>query len=182
MKCLIDMDGVVANFVKGCCALYGKEQEDWPKGAYNFPFEMFGEASEGAVWERIANLGSDFWRDLDLLPDAEEIVAYCEEFFGATNCAFLTSPPKSSPLAATGKIQWVKKHFPDYNRRILVGACKEFCAHQNSVLIDDYSVNIVKFIDHGGKGVMLPRSWNEEHHLNTIETLLTRLRKVTNGK
>jgi 5'(3')-deoxyribonucleotidase len=176
MKCLIDMDGVVANFVEGCCALYGKRQEDWPQGQYDFPYQMLGEASEDAVWKRIANLGSDFWRDLSPMTDAYEIVAYCEEFFGRESCAFLTSPPKSSPWAATGKIQWIKRYFPEYNRRTLVGACKEFCAHSNAILIDDYAVQVDKFKKHGGYGVLLPRPWNEEHGLDTMSTLLTRLR------
>lgn len=175
MKCLIDVDGVVANFVEGCCRLYGKKPEQWPVGEYAFPHAMLGEPSEDAVWSRIANLKSDFWYNLPILPDAYQIVHACEELFGIENCAFLTSPPKSSPWAATGKIQWIQNYFPKYARRILIGSCKEFCAHKDSILVDDYSVNITKFKKHGGHGVLVPRRWNEEHALETIPTLLLRL-------
>lgn len=181
MKCFIDVDGVVANFVEGCCQLYGMSADSWPKGEYSFPYAMLGEPSEDAVWDMISNQGASFWRGLPLMPDANEIVKHCELVFGSDNCAFLTSPPKSSPWAATGKLQWVKRHFPKYNRRVLIGACKEFCAHKDAVLVDDYAVNVDKFNAHGGHGILLPRWWNAEHELDTVQTLVERITNVIEG-
>ncbi len=181
MKCLIDMDGVVANFVAGCCSLYGKQANQWPTGEYGFPCAMLGEMSEDAVWARIASLKDDFWYNLAPLPDAFDIVHHCEDTFGRDNCAFLSSPPKNSSWATTGKVEWIKKYFPDYSRRTLVGACKEFCAHKDAVLVDDYNVQVLKFRAHGGHGILLPRPWNAEHGLDTIKTLKIRLHCANSG-
>lgn len=181
MKCLIDMDGVTANFVKGICDLYGVDENDYPKGSYSFQLGFLGAKSENAVWELINEKSPAFWYNLELLPDAKQIVATCEEYFGEENCAFLTSPNKNGYGTVAGKLYWTETHFPKYTRKLIMASCKEFCAHKDSVLVDDYYVNTEKFIKHGGNAILVPRRWNNEHDLDTLKYLGIRIRNTING-
>lgn len=179
MKCFIDMDGVVAHFVRGCCIIHQVKEDIWPQNQYGFPVEALGCHSEEEVWINIGVYKEHFWHGLSLMDDAKAIVRSCEIYFGADNCCFLTSPPATIPSAAVGKARWVNDHFPEYNRRLLIGNCKEFCAHKDAVLVDDYQSNLDKFKKVGGHTILVPRHWNAEHNLNTLPTVQMRLKLVT---
>lgn len=158
MKCFVDLDGVLANFVGGAAAWHGLPN----------PYEINPHAEAYDCWDLMgltedefwAPLGEEFWVNLEPLPDAGEILYHAENRFGRENVCFLTSPCKAHSRCASGKVQWIQKHYPEYARRFLIGPPKYFCAHENAVLIDDYDVNCQKFADHGGHAVLVPRPWN----------------------
>jgi hypothetical protein len=75
----------------------------------------------------------------------------------------------------TGKVEWVKKNLKEFynEKRFLLGFSKKWNAHPNSLLIDDFYMNITEWVDEGGYGFLFPRPWNQlaEHEPKALELL-----------
>lgn len=158
MRVFCDIDGVLASFIPAALARHGRTLEPYPAGLWAL-WEALG-MTEADFWGPIK--GEEFWADLPVTEDAPEILAELERRFGPTNICLLTSRPLD-PASYTGKARWVARHFPAYSRRLLVGACKEFCAHRDALLIDDSDTNVDRFKAAGGWAILLPRPWNRGH-------------------
>lgn len=139
-----DLDGVLANFHKGGCQLLGIPED-----------ESFIKRPD--FWNKV---DEDFWINLELMPDAQQLVDLALGYTSPENIGILTSPARN-PRNLSGKAFWVQKHFPDLYENLLVGRQKHFCAKPGNILIDDWEINIDLFDLHGGKGILVPRPWNE---------------------
>lgn len=64
-----------------------------------------------------------------------------------------------------GKLRWIEEWMPDYSRRYLFGAAKQFCAGPGSVLLDDHSKNTERFVEHGGTAILVPGPWNSNYYI-----------------
>lgn len=146
LKCLLDLDGVLADFIGGLCKLRGTPRVD-PSG---------WNCIDAHEWEK---MDEEFWATLDRTPEFEAILTTVEETFGPENVCLLTSPVRTAGCLE-GKMRWIRKHLPAYSRRFLIGPAKEFCANPRSVLIDDSETNVKAFTDAGGYAVLVPREWN----------------------
>lgn len=158
LKCLLDLDGVLADFVSAVCRAHFRKNPFLRKenhGKY-FMHELWN-ISENDFWKPLCGL--DFWANVPMMPDAHEILKVVEDFFGIDNICILTSP-SADPLSASGKLAWIQKHLPDYRRRFLIGPRKEFCAGPRRVLLDDWEKNTDAFNKAGGIGFIVPRRWN----------------------
>lgn len=168
LRCVLDLDGVVAAFVQGVCRQF--EVADpyllpEHRGNYN-AIEMVLD------WK---HLEEDFWAGLPKMSDADEIVRLVEERFGPENVAFLSSPSHNRGCMP-GKIRWIREHYPQLQRRFLFGPPKHFVAHPNAVLVDDYDKNVESFRAHGGRAILLPRIWNSLHAIeNPVAYLVEQL-------
>lgn len=180
MKCLLDLDGCLVDFVGGAARLFGKSDPYAPyepkreRGAYE-TWELLG-IDKAEFWRP---MGEEFWAGLDWLPDGRSILSAVETTFGKESICLLTSPCLT-PGCEAGKVRWIREHLPDYSRRYLIGPAKEFCAHGRAVLVDDYDVNVDRFREHGGRAVLIPRPWNSRHdfrfgEMNRMNALLTEL-------
>ena len=99
------------------------------------------------------------------------LLGWCESLVGQENVCLLTSPT-IDPDCLAGKLEWIHEFTPKWlHRQYLVGPCKQFCAHPEALLIDDSDKNVNKFRDWGGQAVLVPRPWNTNHTLNTMENL-----------
>lgn len=172
MKCFLDLDGVLVNFVGGACRKHRRPNP------YSRP-ESLGE------WDCVKLIGmaeDDFWRPLDFhfwrlldwMPDGREILDLVEDTFGPSNVCLLTSPADNFG-AVEGKRAWIKKHLPGYYRRTIFSSAKEFMAGPDRVLIDDYVVNVDRFTEAGGLAMLVPRPWNRRHNEPTLETIQSEL-------
>ena len=158
---LLDMDGVLANFVDHFCTWFGVPYPyDDPinKGKWDV-VELTG-LSNDVVWDEIND--EDFWREIPTMPEAEDIVKAILDRFHPDNVCLLSSPGRMM-WAMPGKILWIRKHFPQFQSHFLFGSQKQFCAHPDSVLIDDYEANVSKFELHGGQAFLVPRPWNHRY-------------------
>lgn len=169
MKCFLDIDGVLADFVGQLC---NKLNVDNP----------YTEVENRGTWDIQKFLGDDiwditnncnFWTTIPKLPDAEMIVEIIDSFFGDNVC--LLSSPTNCPECAQGKVKWIQNHFPQYKDRYLLGRAKHFCASPNAMLIDDCPENIEKFVAAGGCGLLLPRPYNHRHGEITLRVLVEEL-------
>lgn len=106
------------------------------------------------------NLPSEFWEDMEWTYNGVEILNTLENLYGKDNIFILSSPGRFK-YAPTGKMQWIRKNIPDYEKRTLLGKCKYACASHNSILVDDTWYILKEFINEGGYGIQIPRPWNE---------------------
>lgn len=145
-KCLLDMDGVLADFIGGLFKLRGVPRVD-PTA-----FECVSRGE----WEK---MDFDFWANLEPTPEFAPILGTVEEIFGRENVCLLTSPCMTRGCH-DGKYAWIRKHLPEYKRRYLIGPAKHFCAGPNTYLVDDSDDNCDAFVKAGGQAFLVPRAWN----------------------
>jgi len=177
MKCFVDMDGVLVDFMQGVHDYYGLQYSydnypyrnaewDWMKP------EVTGLSVED-FWE---TLDEGFWANLPWMPDDKEMLAAIEAVIPKKDICLLTSPT-IHPSSASGKLRWIQREMPEYSRRFLIGPPKQFCAGQECVLIDDADHNICAFARNYGDTILVPRRWNQYWgcHENAIEVVKEKL-------
>jgi len=161
MKCLVDMDGVLVDFVNPVCKIHNVPDpfED-PKNWGKFNVEEMLKMSVDDFWRPLTY---DWWMSLPLFPEAETILAMCCSVFGDDNVGLLSSP-SHSPDCIKAKMDYIQKKLPAFKKRFLLGPAKEFCAGSNNLLVDDSDRNIEKFVGAGGIGFTYPRPWNKMYY------------------
>jgi hypothetical protein len=162
MKCLLDIDGVLGDFMGAAHEYYDMpfdHGDDYPyeMGDYNAIPPKSAKFTAEEWWD---GLEEEFWVNMPWTTDGREIVSRCEAVFGPKNVCLLTNPPS---CGLSGRMKWIKRELPQYKDRFLIGPAKEFCAGPGTVLIDDYDVNIDTFRAAGGFAVQPPKKWNRRH-------------------
>lgn len=148
----LDLDGVITDFVAGAYAAHGRERPP----ALDWNFYHAWPMTDSDFW---APLGYDFWVGLPWTPEGKEFLRGAEDLIAYDRIALLTSPC-DTPGGVEGKVEWVRRHMPDYRRRLFVGPPKHLVAGPGKVLVDDHDPNVTKFREWGGRAVLAPRSWN----------------------
>lgn len=168
----LDLDGVMADFEKGVETMFNMTIP--PKGTTD-PKEI---RDRDIIFDLISNTGSDFWANLEMMPDAkilhDFILKNCKDFF------VLTAHPKTNTEAAIeGKMVWCQKFLnitPNDKNFICCKAVQKqnYINHLNepAILVDDMIKNINQWNDNGGTSV---------HHKNAISTII-KLQEIQNGK
>lgn len=155
---LLDMDGVLVDWVGGVCRLYGLDQEELESNwGEDWGICSAVGVSEEELWEGIDAEGPAFWYDLEALPWAEALFAECS----SRAPTYILSSPSRSPHSAAGKVEWMHRHLGYPFRDFLLGPCKELCARLGSILIDDRPRNVERFRANGGDAILFPRPWND---------------------
>jgi hypothetical protein len=152
-RILLDLDGVIADFVAAAVELH--KPSNPVVSSWNF-FEEWGLTARD-FW---GPMGYNFWVNVPKTTDAVQIVQMCEEAVGSRNVCLLTAPCYTKGCR-DGKRDWIRKHFPQYHRRHLIGAPKEFCASPNSLLVDDSDTNCETFANWGGHFCLYPNQANK---------------------
>lgn len=162
-RIFLDMDGVLADYYGGISRAFGREP--WPYSCRLGDWNFFkGEPFHLTDSDVAPRMDRAFYANLDWLADGSELVAGCASIVGERNVFLLTSP-WDTPGCHEGKVDWVKRHMPDYRKRLLIGSAKEACSFPGAVLVDDSEVNCAKFeaVKNPGRAVLLPRPWNARH-------------------
>jgi len=162
MKCLLDLDGIIADFHQQWHTMMGIPYPNpWPAGVWSIA------QVHGISWkDSCRGLNVNFWNSIPWMPDGREILTLLEEKFGKENICILTSNHvDDAATAAYGKVQWIERELPDYSHRYFLGAAKDFLAHPGVCLIDDKNENIANFCGAGGEGFLVPRPWNMKHFI-----------------
>ncbi len=151
---LLDLDGVLSNFVGGVEKEFDVDLSDLDSWAMHKHMGM----TSTAFWKKIQQ-NPRFWADLEPYPWARDLVNYALEKTGG-NVTIVTSPDMSVSTY-TQKAYWVSQHFPSLMRKLFIGPQKWLMAKPTHILIDDSDSNIKDFRKHGGIGVTFPQPWNE---------------------
>lgn len=154
-----DLDGVLADFVRGAMAYHRKYI---PIGdvRWDFPPQLgFDSENDPAFWNP---LGEIFWKNLGILYDGMQVLYKLREIFPVHNIGVISSPCRTYGCDA-GKRYWVEMNLPsDMRRNVFIGNNKHLIAGPGKLLIDDSDENIDKWIKAGGWGILAPRPWNRE--------------------
>lgn len=173
-KCILDLDGVLVDFVGGCFKLFNTINPTWSPGVYGVE-KVIGVTLD-ELWEEIDKYGSQFWSNLKWTLDGRQILHMLELYFGRGNIVICTKPSRN-PEAASGKVRWIQSNMPGYAKRFLIGPAKEFCAAPNHYMVDDSEINVDKFIAHGGNAFLLPRVWNRNYGKDALTELKKEIRQ-----
>lgn len=170
MKVFLDLDGVLVNFRKGI------------HDAFNVPYDYSTLSPKWYFWEDWPGIAFNdvnrtcteaFWQNLEWTHDGERIFKYLEERIDPKNI-FLLTTPMPNVGSWTGKMLWIRKHLPAYEKRLIITtAPKHILARPNRLLIDDKDENINEFRQAGGRTIIIARSWNQarEHAQKTFHKL-----------
>jgi 5'(3')-deoxyribonucleotidase len=170
MICYLDLDGVLVDFVGGCCRVHDLPNPYLKKSSLgNFRIDKLWGLGAGQFWEP---LNHEFWATLGWTEDGQEILEAVEELF---DDVYILTSPSSNPEASSGKMEWVLKNIPNYTRRTILTGNKFLLAQKNRLLVDDHDKNIVLFEKYNGKAIQVPRPWNALNHKNTLDWVLERL-------
>lgn len=163
MKCFIDMDGVLANFVGAACRVHNRPWPyDDPKNLGRFEIEPAWGISPREFWKPIDAAGIGFWENLEKTEFADRLIRFATSIYGLDNLCILTSP-SDDPACVPGKRAWMRMNYPLLSKNMLFGSAKQFLAGPDRVLIDDRDKNLEDFQMYGGFGVLVPQPWNRGH-------------------
>jgi len=153
MRLFLDIDGVLAQFMKKSCETHGKPGYMAQKWDY---FEDWG-LTTAEFWDKIDAI-EGWWDDLELYDNALDLIKLVEKY--DPNFKFL-SAPHNSPCCYSGKFKLIKDLGYNPSRRMILTASKEELAFPGNVLIDEGPPNIEKFTDWGGEAILYPATWND---------------------
>lgn len=158
-RVLIDMDGVLTQFVP---AVFGLINVKFDEGAYpagEFDIAKVLEIKASAMW-RVIDSELTFWENLNSYPWMAQLILEVEQL--GLDWMIATSP-SSDPASASGKVEWLQNVFGRRFRRFMIGPQKELMANAETLLIDDGDHNINKFHAAGGEVCTFPQPWNRLH-------------------
>lgn len=145
LKLFVDMDGVLADFVKGI----SKELPDYDDNKY-----AADEKYRDDMWdfvEKFSEDGGKLWLNLPEMKDAKVLWDFIKDL----NPEILSATGKSGYGAADQKRQWIKEKYGDIKVN-LVRKSKEKAKHAtpDSILIDDRPKSIDPWKQAGGIGIL----------------------------
>lgn len=162
MKLFLDMDGVIVNFLGGASKAHNRPLPyDIEENRGIWETETLWGISAEDFWAPI-NADRNFWANLEKTPEADEIMKLCTEAVGIANVAILTSPDRSANCFA-GKIEWMFRHYPQLEGRMIFSRAKNFMSSPQRILVDDKDANCNEFRKEGGNAILIPRLWNSAH-------------------
>ena len=145
---LLDMDGVVVDFVSGALRLHGLKRPE--PVAWNF-YEQLGLSAD----DFYAPMGPAFWADLHWTQEGRDLLRELE----ARDEIVLCTSPLRTRGCVEGKERWIRKHAPEYwNRVAFLG--EKFLLAGAGTLIDDSEANVEAFRAAGGRAILVGREWN----------------------
>jgi len=161
-RILLDLDGCLVDFLGGAKELHQKLYSGHPHNPetqeHQMPWEIepIFQMTAPALWEP---MGREFWANLEPLDHCHAVVEILSKTFGEENICLLTSPIRTDGCI-DGKMDWIRKHLPQFRRRFLVGPAKQFCASPRHCLVDDRTFNVEAFKGVGGHSFLFPAPWN----------------------
>lgn len=164
---LLDVDGVLCNFVEKLCDFYGIDCEDamqnWePLEEYELHKTEHFKAkniTEEKIKNDLLSMPFGWWRSMNTYPHFSDILILVDDYF--KNWLFATSPIMTGECLSgrLGWLNWIYGGDLD-ETKVMIGHSKFLMANKNTLLIDDSEKNVKKFISMGGQAILYPRPWN----------------------
>ncbi len=178
---LLDMDGVITDFMYGAAKVFGVDHE-WlmssaPKGSY-YLFQDVLKVDQEGFDTHPGFMEETFWTELPELPWAKELHTELQK---RGDIRFVTKP-MPHPACLSGKLKWLRK-FTDNPKFVdmIPTHEKHLLARPDRILIDDCEKNCDLFYRENGQAILFPRHWNKdhklehkclEHTLNKLDTII----------
>jgi hypothetical protein len=191
-RILLDVDDVCNRFTMTALWHVGCEVD--PMNDRTHPgggsYDIVGCANKMFGYERFTkqkfwdSFPRRFWATVPPSVEFSMLLGCCEQLVGQENICLLTSPT-IDPECPAGKLEWIHEFMPRWlHRQNQIGACKQFCAHPEALLIDDADKNVNKFREWGGQTLLVPRPWNSQHAISgsTPEYLVAQFGRLMDEK
>ena len=148
------MDGVLVDMVRGLEEEFDQKLHPWPADEYN-PASLLGLSTKELWFD--GRLSVDFWKNLQPTQWCTELMSIAHDY----DFYIMTVPTDS--VCVAGKMHWIEHHLPKAwsLKRWMIGPTKHQMATPETILIDDYDLNIKLFREAGGKTITFPAPWNE---------------------
>lgn len=158
LRFFLDVDGVLHDWTGQAAKLFGVDRAIFVTHEGHKHLGI----SKAKMWDTINDAGPSFWQG-ELLPWANELYGFCQSL----GEVYLLTSPSADDSSFIGKRKWIRKHFGQQGlSKTLIASCKEACAYDGSVLIDDYDTNYEKFKAGGGRAILFPQPWNRNRCLS----------------
>ncbi len=162
-RVVIDLDGVLCDFVGGVLAEFDRESllGHWPAGVYCIAEAMgvpISEIVDRCVRKRTSRAAAINWfRELDPYPWVEQLVAMLGD--AGRGLCFATAPRLGPVEEYAGKKAWINRHV---GAEVPISFVKDksILARAHWLLIDDSPEECAAFERHGGKAILFPQPWN----------------------
>jgi hypothetical protein len=170
----IDMDGVLADFFGGVEKLYGVGH--WKELNADNKLDLKQE-----VINRIS--GTDFFATLPKFPTADQLIAMVKKFTGGTFS--INTSPLRGDNENSGKYKklWIAQNIEQPAQTIITGRKESYAKDKASgtpnILIDDRPVNIDRWQNAGGYGILYQANRDS---LTKVQEGLNSYYKDNNGK
>ena len=154
---LLDMDGVIANFVRHSLVA-------------NDLLLRHDDCTQYDYWKLAGISGNQFWKRIDSTPRFWETIPPYPWFLELKKIVsqfdfHICTSPSKSPDCFSGKADWIQAYFGREFRNIVLTPQKHLLAKSNHILIDDSQQKYEKFVDAGGHAILFPQPWNSNSHL-----------------
>ena len=161
-KILLDMDGVLVDFMSGICKHHGRENPyEHGQNLGVWDVAKYWDMHHIDFWDGVSK---EFWNNLTSTQECYALLRFCESKVG-DRISILTAPPEKNPIdcanSVEGKLCWLGFRNIKYN--VIFTTDKSFCANPKHILIDDADHNVDAFRAAGGKAILIPRPWNSLH-------------------
>ena len=160
---MLDLDGVIVDWVGGLCKHFNKENpySSNAQKKQDGRIENYFQLDRNSFWEPCRSY--EFWANLNPTPWMEEIINFALDYFDKRHICILTSCGKQDDTgeACKGKVQWIKKHLPQFSDRFLIGHPKWLTACDKTFLIDDSDHQLDPFFQYGGNPLCVPQPYNK---------------------
>lgn len=157
---LLDMDGVLVDFTSSALELFNRELnkditlEDYVNKQFGWNIQDVYEISVNEFWS-IIDSKPFFWLKLKPFPWAKLLVDFLRKIGDVT----IVTTPSLDPECAKQKLQWLDSCLNIKSNDVFIGS-KKYLMAGNGTLIDDAPNNVNKFIEYGGKAILVPSNWN----------------------
>ena len=168
-KFFLDMDGVIMDWDRSAlnvlnleCNLDAIEKVKAGIGL---------EAQFPQVYNKVNDLGGEFWANIKPFPWAQELYDYLDSkgdlYILTSSGNFQKRGVNFLKGGISGKLDTLAKYFPNANP---IFACSKYvCSTENSYLIDDTKGKMDDFKEFGGKGFLWPNGFVvEEKGFDTV--------------
>jgi 5'(3')-deoxyribonucleotidase len=162
--CYLDLDGVLADFHRSALMAHGQpdlfRKRPMLRGEKAWALPTHLGVSDKEFWSKFES--RDWWANLALTPEARGIYALVKEAFEPNNVSICTTPSDNAGCQP-GKLDWVERHFPCLQAKVVFSRHKEELAGHNCVLIDDCEQHVRRWREAGGLAFLVARPWNSSH-------------------
>lgn len=157
MRILLDVDGVVADFVQAVCIKYGLQKSQLRK-----EWQVLGCVAElmnsdkKKIWNAIQH-DHYFWASMPKTKEANDLFRLLNNLtsqYKLDPIAFVTSTPEPVHQVRT---DWIMRWFGAVP---VVYTDDKFLLAQSGLLIDDKFENVERFKHHQGQAILYPNEWN----------------------
>lgn len=156
MIAFVDLDGVLVDSIAEMFRRFGRGKT--PKSCEG----SYDTSTILEIPDPWSQFGADFFADAEWTPDGKDILSAVGSIVGEENVRICTSPTYETTSAA-GKLAWIRRNLPTYERRYVLTPDKWLLAAPDRVLIDDCDTEVELFREHGGHAILVARPWNSQY-------------------